>query len=208
MKPYFILSLILALLTACNSTQKPQLQSGDIVFVGSTGSALGGAIDAVTQTKKQTHFTHMGIIEMVDGKAFVLHSNSYKGVCREPIDSFKKRNVKDGDSAFVYRIQDLSNEQVSNALNKAHSLIGQPYNNTYIFPDTGFYCSEYVYTAFAQDSIFELNPMTFKDPETSEFHPIWQEHYHQLGIEIPEGLPGCNPNGMAANNRLVFVGSL
>jgi len=50
--------------------------------------------------------------------------------------------------------------------------------------------------------------MTFKDIETNDFHPGWIEHYDKLGIEIPEGLPGCNPNGMAASENLILLGEI
>ena len=40
---------------------------------------------------------------------------------------------------------------------------------------------------------------------TDLFYEGWIIHYNQLGIDIPEGLPGCNPNGMSASDNLVFV---
>ncbi len=51
-----------------------------------------------------------------------------------------------------------------------------------------------------------LNPMTFKDPETGEFLPTWIEYYEKLGVEIPEGQPGCNPNGLASSDKLIRLG--
>ena len=47
--------------------------------------------------------------------------------------------------------------------------------------------------------------MTFKDPLTGLFHDGWIEHYKNLGIEIPEGQPGCNPNDMSKNKKLKFI---
>ena len=50
--------------------------------------------------------------------------------------------------------------------------------------------------------------MTFKDPKTSQFLVGWADHYKKLGIPIPEGEPGCNPNGMAASEKMVMVGEV
>ena len=147
----------------------------------------------------------MGIVDIVENEIFIIHSNSYNGVCIETLDSFKVRNGKPTDSIYVYRIDadlDLSFYEI---LNRAYEVIGEPYNNTYILSDTGYYCSEFIYHIFESQQIFTLNPMTFKNPGSNEFNDTWEDYYFELGIEIPEGLPGCNPNGMANNDNLKFV---
>jgi hypothetical protein len=50
--------------------------------------------------------------------------------------------------------------------------------------------------------------MTFKDPETGKFLPGWIKHYQKLGIPVPEGEPGCNPNGLASSDKLKPIGVL
>jgi hypothetical protein len=77
-----------------------------------------------------------------------------------------------------------------------------------VLSDTSHYCSEFIYLAFEKDSIFALSPMTFKNPVTGEFDTTWVKHYQKLNMEIPEGFPGCNPNGMAASAKLFYVGVL
>lgn len=47
--------------------------------------------------------------------------------------------------------------------------------------------------------------MSFKNLETNTFHKGWIAHYKNLGIPIPEGKLGCNPNGMASSNTLKFI---
>jgi hypothetical protein len=34
------------------------------------------------------------------------------------------------------------------------------------------------------------------------------EYYQKMGLEIPEGLPGCNPNGLAASGKLELIGEI
>ena len=171
-------------------------------------SAFSGAIDQVTKTPANTSFSHMGIIEIKQGRVQVIHSNSYAGVCREPLDTFRARNGQPGDSIFVYRILNLDKKRLDRALLKADKLIGAPYNRTYRIDDEGYYCSEFIYLLFEKDSVFNLDPMTFIDPLTGTFHPVWEQHYKGLGIDIPEGEPGCNPNGMAASPNLEFIGKI
>ncbi len=182
-----------------------QYQSGDILFRGHISSSLSQAIDAVTQTGKEHHYTHMGLVEVTNDTIWVLHAAPEKGVCRELLDTFC---LAGEDSIVVghYRVKNLDEKQVVGALNFANSQLGQAYNYSYIMEDEGYYCSESVYEAFVTDSVFALNLMTFVDPESGAFHPGWIKHYEELGIDIPEGQPGCNPNGMAANERLEFLG--
>jgi hypothetical protein len=85
-------------------------------------------------------------------------------------------------------------------------MLGLPYNFSYVLSDSSHYCSEFIYSAFENDRVFKLNPMTFKDPATGGYYPGWVDYYAKLGVAIPEGEPGCNPNGMAASAKLECLG--
>jgi len=202
-----IVVIIFSMGMSCSNKQSHNFQSGDILFRGSLDSSLSQAIDAVTQTQQQHHYTHMGLVEVVNDTIWVIHAAPVKGVCRELLNDF---SMPEGDSMLVghYRIKNLDETTRINALKHAKSALGQPYNNTYILEDEGYYCSEFIHDAFVCDSVFKLNPMTFIDPESGDFHDGWIKHYAKLGIDIPEGQPGCNPNGIAANSRLEFLGIL
>jgi hypothetical protein len=197
------LLIILILILSC--TTATTIKSGDIVFRGATQSDLSEAINEVTQTEKATNYTHMGICSVEDEKVFVYHSDLGKGVVKEPLELFLKPDDSSNYTADVYRIKNSTQPQIENAISKAKDLIGEPYNVTYILEDKGYYCSEYIYELFKEDGVFTLEPMTFKNAETDSFHNGWVTHYKELGVEIPEGKLGCNPNGMAASETLVFV---
>ncbi|GET35069.1 hypothetical protein PbJCM13498_39320 [Prolixibacter bellariivorans] len=184
-----------------------ELRTGDILFRGAADANLSQAIDKVTQTGKATHFSHMGIAEVGPDGIYVLNSEPKHGVFRQPLDSFLH---PDGEKSEVvaYRLKAPFRQFIPEAMKRAEQLLGQPYNYTYILPDTGYYCSEFVYTIFASDSVFKLNPMTFKNPKTGQFDSTWVAHYQKLGIGIPEGKPGCNPNGMAASDKLERLGKV
>ncbi|MHA7844184.1 MAG: YiiX/YebB-like N1pC/P60 family cysteine hydrolase [Winogradskyella sp.] len=196
---FIVLSLVLSCATSTT------IKSGDILFRGTSQSDLSEAINEVTQTEKATNYTHMGICSVENGTIFVYHSDLGKGVVKEPLELFLKSEDASTYTADVYRIKNSTKPQVENAISKAKDLLGEPYNVTYILEDKGYYCSEYIYELFKEDSVFTLEPMTFKNTETNTFHSAWVTHYKELGIEIPEGKPGCNPNGMAASKTLFFV---
>jgi hypothetical protein len=184
-----------------------ELQTGDLLFRGSNSENISEAIDNVTQTSAETHFSHVGLVEVRDSGIFVLHASPVGGTCVVSINAFL---FPEGDSVTVvaYRLKEQWQKSVPGAITRAKQLLGKPYNFSYVMTDTAHYCSEFVYLAFAADSIFELNPMTFKDPKTHDFFSTWVEYYEKMGIEIPEGKPGCNPNGMATSTKLERLGNL
>ncbi len=185
--------------------QNISLQDGDILFREATTGKLSDAIDQVTQTSVETHFSHMGLVEILADSICVLHADTEGGSCRISLTEFLH---PEGDLVEVvaYRLEDEWQATIPLALERARQMLGKPYNYSYILSDTSHYCSEFVFRAFETDSVFEMNPMTFKSPQTNDFLPSWVEYYQKLKLEIPEGLPGCNPNGMAASEKLLRLG--
>lgn len=210
LKPVFFISLMvcsLGLLSCDSAFGRSDLQNGDILFTGPTTTTAGNlskAIDEVTQTPLATNYTHMGIVDKENNQLWVIHAAPQKGVCREPLDQF----LESRQEAAVYRLKEPYQALIPQALESARQLLGLPYDASYIIGGNSHYCSGLLYTIFEPHPIFELEPMTFKDPATGEFHPGWVEHYETLGMDIPEGLPGCNPNGLAASDHLQLIGQI
>lgn len=192
---------------ACGQAQlvKTDLRNGDLLFVGSSDSGFSGAINEVTQTEKQTHFSHIALLEKEEEKLWVMQAVS-EGTERIPLAEFlKKRN---GRKIIVYRIKSRFHPHFTKAIKRAKSMLGKPYNDSYVLNDSSYYCSSFVYFAFLKDAIFRLEPMTFKNPGTDQYNKEWVQYYRKLKLKIPEGKPGCNPNGMAASPKLKKVGEL
>lgn len=184
------------------------LQNGDLLFVGNSSGNLSKAIDEVTQTGRSTNFSHIALVEKSGNEIWVLHAAPEKGSERVSLNEFKEYAKKDSSDIVIYRIKPEYKADYTHAISNAKQMLGKPYNFTYILTDTAYYCSDFVYYAFEKDSIFQMNPMTFKNPGTNEFNPTWIEFYKKQNLEIPEGKPGCNPNGMAASEKLEQIGKL
>jgi hypothetical protein len=183
------------------------LMTGDLLLMIHPNCNLSQAIDQATQTEKNTHFSHIGIVVLEDHGINVYHSSPKKGVCCETLEQF----VHPDDckiSVAVYRLNEQYKEAIPNAIASVRKFLGLKYNHSFIHTGEGYYCSELIYKIYARDEIFSLIPMTFKDPANGEFIPAWTDYYNQLGISIPEGQPGCNPNGIAASEKLEFLGEL
>lgn len=203
-----ILFISLAALFACTQSEsKIKLQSGDLLFREKSSENISEAIDQVTQTSGETHFSHVSLVEVTDTGIIVLHAYPEGGTCMIKLNDFIH---PEGDSVTViaYRLKNEWQKGISSAIQKAHQMLGKPYNFSYILSDTAYYCSDFIYRAFAADSVFKLEPMTFINPATRKFPVAWVEYYQKMSIEIPEGLPGCNPNGLATSTRLIRLGKI
>ncbi|WP_437917903.1 YiiX/YebB-like N1pC/P60 family cysteine hydrolase [Sphingobacterium sp. LRF_L2] len=189
------------------SYQGITLYSGDLIFVGAQVDNLSGAINRVTQRSSAISFDHIGLIELADGKPCILHASTAKGSAREPLDSLIQRNKDKKQAYAIYRVNTDFQYAIPKALAQAKTMLGKPYNWSYILNDSSYYCSDYVQRAFQSAQLFNLEPMTFKNPETNSFDEFWISFYAKLQLDIPEGQPGCNPNGMAANPNIHYIGS-
>ena len=206
--------LTLATFISCNNLQKKthfDLQKGDLIFQDLDSDSISDAIESVTGGKEQLNFSHIGIVDLNEkGEVFVLEAIS-KGVTYTAIDSFLNRNTDalGNPKVAVGRLKSEYSNKIQSALDYGKSLIGAPYDNVYIIGDSNYYCSELIYEMFVNTSdsseVFLLKPMTFKAPESDEFLPFWIDYYQQLGVDIPEGKPGLNPNGMFQSSNIDIV---
>jgi uncharacterized protein YycO len=204
----FFILFSLVIISCQKNTYTVNLQEGDILFIGESDGNLSKAITEVTQTEKGTNYSHIGFLEKKNGKFWLLHAAPENGSERISLDEYLKNERVNSKVIDVYRIKPEYKVDFQNAIETAKSLLGKPYNFTYSLSDSAYYCSDFVYLAFEKDSVFEMNPMTFKNPGEENFHSGWIQYYEKLGRPIPEGEMGCNPNGMAASEKLIKVGSL
>lgn len=203
-KFFTFLTLILTLFN-CASNIKSDLKNGDLLFVTAKNSGLSGAINNVTQKKESEKFDHIGILEIKNGKYFVLHASPEKGSNRQDLKDFIKNQKEDKQNIVVYRLKPEFQNAISTALEKANTMLGKPYNFNYILDENSYYCSDFIERIFRTDHIFKLEPMTFIDPKTGKTNEFWQNFYDKKNLKVPEGEPGCNPNGLAASEKLMRI---
>lgn len=204
MKSIYILFLYSLLLFAYSCSDKNEIRDGDLLFVSAEDHGLSSAINRVTQTELKTNYEHVAIIHVdPSNTTWVLDASGKEGTRKISLQDFMD---KQKTPIYRYRLKDKYRSSIKKGWPLAEKMLGKPYNFTYVWNDTSHYCSEFIYRIFENDSIFELNPMTFINPETGKFDNTWISHYDSLGIAIPEGAPGCNPNGLAASNKLDFLG--
>lgn len=203
-----LLSLLLLILMQCNSYHGLQLQNGDLLFVTAKETGLSGAINNVTQKYKTASFDHIGILEKDGRKMFVLHAAPKGGSQKQSLKNFLEDQQKGQQNVVVYRLKPEYQKSIPAAIGKANSMVGKPYNFNYILDEGSYYCSDFVERAFRGNHIFKLEPMTFIDPKTGKINVFWEEFYAKKNLKVPEGEPGCNPNGLAGSDKLERLGDL
>lgn len=167
--------------------KKEEVRMGDLLFL-SGQSDMEQAIQTTTG-----HYSHVAIY--LDGQLY--HASQDKGVCRENWQDFWDR-----DKIYhVYRPLLLPDTGI---LEKADSLLGQPYNASFSPKGQGYYCSQFIAAILP---LFETVAMEFGD-EKGPVSPFWQDYFDQLGQPIPLGEEGTNPSQLAASPFLEFKGVL
>lgn len=168
------------------------LQAGDLLFIKNQHEPMDEAIAASTGT-----YVHVGIA--VDDQT-VIHASPRYGVAMQDLAQFQA----EFGQPDIYRPQV---DDVTTVIARAKTYLGQPYNATFYPNGAGLYCSELVEVAFGDRLPFEPQPLRFHDA-THDISAYWQAYYDQLGVAVPVGLPGSNPEAMAKSSQLTFLGSL
>ncbi|UOV00027.1 hypothetical protein MUU74_08735 [Chryseobacterium daecheongense] len=185
-----------------------QLENGDLLFVTAKETGLSGAINNVTQKEKAISFDHIGILEKENNTFFVLHAAPKGGSQKQTLKDFVRDQTQEGQKVIVYRLKPEYQKTIPPAINKAESMLGKPYNFNYILDENSYYCSDFIERVFREDHIFALEPMTFIDPKTGKTNEFWEDFYKKKNLKVPEGEPGCNPNGLAGSDKLIRIKEL
>lgn len=188
------LLLLLLLLVSCAPRG---LRDGDLLFVSEDPGAFAGAVDASTGAGG---YSHVGIVERRWNGVFVLEAVPRKGVVRTPFKAFRSES----GGVSVRRFPDPA--VAARSVSLARTYLGRPYDAAFLPGTDALYCSELVAVSFldaAGAPVFPSEPMSFSD--TSGVLPFWTAYYDSLGVRIPEGEPGTNPNGLSAHPSLLSI---
>ncbi|MCC8690665.1 YiiX/YebB-like N1pC/P60 family cysteine hydrolase [Xanthomonas campestris pv. raphani] len=197
--------LLLALLPT--SALAVRLHDGDLLFVTAARTGLSGAIDDATATQGAPSFDHVGLVAHDGRTRVVLHADE-EGSRQQPLADFIRQARAKQRQIFVYRLNAAQRAAIPDAIAQARRMLGKPYNLTYVQDDNSYYCSDFIERAFRAHQVFALQPMNFKNPQSGQMSAYWTEFYRSKGMDVPQGLPGTNPNDMARAPALQALGQL
>lgn len=205
---FFSLLMMSRFCTAQAGVDRSALRDGDIIFQDMDCGPMCDAIEAVTVGYGGLDFSHMGMVYLRNDSVFIIESIG-PGVLLTPLDKFISRTRK---PHWVARLKPRFRHLVPQAVGYALLSLGMPYDDEFLYANGKYYCSELIYDAFKHANrgrpFFKLFPMTYKEPGTDAFYTVWQQHFNDLGMAVPEGLPGCNPGGMSRSAKMKILGTL
>lgn len=212
MKRLFFIFTLLLIALACRPSE-PRLQNGDLVFVGlpldygADESSMDSAISASTGTDGVLNLIHVAIAEVKADSIWIIDATISHGVDRHPLDTFfADFTLKDGSlpEFIVKRPQGLD---AGAAVERAKAFIGLPYDTCFLPDNDALYCSELVQLSYLDgrgEQVFESQPMNFCAPDGT-MPPYWEWLFGLLGMDVPQGVPGTNPQSMSESNCLKYV---
>lgn len=211
----FILAMIV-FVAGCNQNllQKNRvfiLQPGDLLFQDLDCGPFCDAIEKVTTGYKGANLSHVGIVTGDNHGNVVIIEALLTGVEVTPLDTFLDRShdTNGQPKVLVGRLIPKYHYLIPFVLREALVLKGKPYDKLFDTNNDAYYCSELVYHCFLKANegkpIFELQLMTFVDPETGRTFPAWKKYFEQLKVPIPQGNLGINPGSISRSHILTIV---
>ena len=199
------IAYLLILSSALSWAQSPEIKEGDFIFQNLNCGPMCEAINEVTFGYEGQNFNHIGLVLQQEGALVVIEANWPK-VRLVSLENFLEYTP---NPQYLGRLKEPFQHLIPEAISFSLKQLGKPYDRAFLYDNDAYYCSELIYDAFKAAHgapVFQLYPMTYKSPDSDDFFPIWIEYYNQLGVAIPEGLPGCNPAGMSLSDKLDILG--
>ncbi len=199
------IALLLLFLRVVAFAQQP-LKNGDLLFQNLDCGPLCSAIEEVTHGHDGLKFSHIGLVYVKQDSVYIIEAIG-SAVQLTPLQQFVARTK---NPLYWGRVKKAHQHLIDSALAFSIQQLGVPYDDPFLYNNHKYYCSELIYDAFKaanhNNDFFVLEPMTFKQPASKTFYPAWVDYYRELGIDIPEGLPGINPAGISRSNKLEWLG--
>ena len=203
---------VLLLLTGCGQ-QVNRLQNGDLVFVGlpmdydaETGS-IDAAISSATGREGALNLIHVAIAEVQADSVWIIDATIAHGVDRHPLDTFLTDFTLPDGSYPEFIVKRVKGIDADAAVERAKSFCGRAYDVRFLPDNEDLYCSELVQNSYLDATgaqVFTSEPMNWLSPDGT-MPPYWEWLFGKLGMEVPQGLPGTNPQRMSESENLEEV---
>lgn len=211
MKHY--LEFILLVLAAFSCRQPDAtLRNGDLVFVGIPidysieSDSMDAAISASTG-KDGLNLIHVAIAEVRGDSTWIIDATIKRGVDRHPLDTFLTDfTLRDGSlpELLMGRVQGVDADA---AVERAKTYCGRAYDSRFLPDNEELYCSELVqlsYLSASGEQVFDSEPMNFLASDGTM--PVyWEQIFAILGMDVPQGIPGTNPQSMFLDTKVKKV---
>ena len=180
------------------------MREGDLIFQELDCGPMCTAIETVTEGVNGRDFSHCAMVIEEHDSLKVIEAIG-AGVQITSMSDFLQRSNK----VLAARLKTSDKGVISRAVKYSKTLLGKPYDYVFLLNNDQYYCSELLYESFKVANhgkpVFELEPMTFVDPKTKTYYPVWVDYYHALHIRIPEGKPGLNPGSISRSEKLELL---
>ena len=107
----------------------------------------------------------------------------------------------------MFEVRRVKGVDASAAVSRARSYCGRSYDYRFLPDNEDLYCSELVQKCYLDASgapDFPSEPMNWLAPDGS-LPAYWEELFRELGMPVPQGVPGTNPQKMSQSACLVSV---
>lgn len=208
-KNILLIVLSISFFLSCSKNERFSLQKGDLLFQANVISEKVKAIQEAGEGYKGLRFSHIGILDINDKDTLVIEATTGGVRCVKLAKFFEDAEYVNGKPyVFVGRILPQYSYIISSSINRAKEKIGMPYDSVFLPNNNAYYCSELVYDCYLDKEnkpIFESKPMSFKDKTDNKFYDVWVKFYSKVGIPIPEGVQGTNPNDISNSKAIKIV---
>lgn len=195
-----LLLLLCLLLAACAPRAAPVVATGDLIFQTSR-SAQSLAIQRATGSR----YSHMGLVFLRDGKAFVFEA--VQPVKFTPLDQWIARG--EGRHYVVKRLRSaasvLTPAKIEDLRATAKHFLGRPYDLTFEWSDERMYCSEIVWKML--DRVLDLQVgqlQQVRDFDLSD-PAVRAKMRERYGKEVPLDMSVISPAAMFESGLLETV---
>ena len=208
-----LLAFVLLLMAFSCEQRTNHLKNGDLIFVGlplgydAESGTMDEAISSATGEAGALNLIHVAIAEVKADSVWIIDATIAHGIDRHPLDTFLKDfTLRDGSyPAFI--VKRVKGVDADAAVKKAKTFCGRAYDLHFLPDNEDLYCSELVQKSYLDvhgNPVFESEPMNFKAPDGT-MPQYWEWLFGLLGTDIPQGLPGTNPQRMSEAPCLVNV---